>query len=78
MLSRRLSKAFREVRRRTRPMSCFQNSVSVEGTIYRVISHLSKAWEENLSPIYTQPSDTTGVNSYDWRHGVRRVWRDDP
>lgn len=40
-----IERAFREVRRRTRPMSCFQNSASVDRIIYGVISHLNKAWE---------------------------------
>ncbi len=40
-----IERAFREVRRRTRPMSCFQNSPSVDRIIYGVISHLNKAWE---------------------------------
>ena len=41
-----IERAFREVRRRTRPMSCFQNSASVDRIIYGVISHLNKAWKE--------------------------------
>jgi len=41
-----VERAFREVRRRTRPMSCFQNSVSVDRLIYGVISHLNNAWKE--------------------------------
>lgn len=40
-----IERAFREVRRRTRPMSCFQNTTSVDRIIYGVISHLNKAWE---------------------------------
>ena len=41
-----IERAFREVRRRTRPMSCFQNSASVDRIIYGVISHLNKTWQE--------------------------------
>jgi len=41
-----IERAFREVRRRTRPMSCFQNSASVDRIIYGVISHLNKGWED--------------------------------
>lgn len=41
-----IERAFREVRRRIRPMSCFQNSASVDRIIYGVISHLNKAWKE--------------------------------
>ncbi len=40
-----IERAFREVRRRTRPMSCFQNSASVDRIIYGVINHLNKSWE---------------------------------
>jgi transposase-like protein len=40
-----IERAFREVRRRTRPMSCFQNPASVDRIIYGVISHLNRAWE---------------------------------
>ncbi len=41
-----IERAFREVRRRTRPMSCFQNSASVDRIIYGVITHLNKTWED--------------------------------
>lgn len=41
-----IERAFREVRRRTRPMSCFQNPASVDRIIYGVMSHLNKAWKE--------------------------------
>jgi putative transposase len=41
-----IERAFREVRRRTRPMSCFQNTASVDRIIYGVISHLNKSWED--------------------------------
>jgi transposase-like protein len=40
-----IERAFREVRRRTRPMSCFQNSASVDRIIYGVICHLNKNWK---------------------------------
>ena len=40
-----IERAFREVRRRTRPMSSFQNSSSVDRIIYGVITHLNKSWE---------------------------------
>ena len=36
-----IERAFREVRRTTRPMSCFQNSASVERLILGVVSHLN-------------------------------------
>ena len=40
-----IERAFREVRRRTRPMSCFQNSNSIERIIFGVISHLNTNWK---------------------------------
>ena len=41
-----IESAFREVRRRTRPMSCFQNTASVDRIIYGVINHLNSNLEE--------------------------------
>ena len=41
-----IERAFREVRRRTRPMSCFQNPASVDRIIYGVINHLNSTWKE--------------------------------
>jgi len=41
-----IERSFREIRRRTRPMSCFQNTASVDRIIYGVISHLNKSWED--------------------------------
>jgi putative transposase len=41
-----IERAFREIRRRTRPMSCFQNSDSVDRIIYGVIAHLNKSWKD--------------------------------
>lgn len=40
-----IERAFREVRRRTRPMSCFQNSASVDRIIYGVFAYRNKAWK---------------------------------
>lgn len=40
-----IERAFREVRRRTRPMSCFTNDASCERIIYAVVSHLNQCWE---------------------------------
>jgi len=34
----------REVRRRTRPMSCFNNVQSIERIVYAVINHLNDQW----------------------------------
>jgi transposase-like protein len=41
-----IERAFREVRRRTRPMSCFQNPASVDRIIYGVTSYLNKGWKD--------------------------------
>jgi transposase-like protein len=48
-----IERAFREVRRRTRPMSCFQNKESVDRIVYGVISHLNQAWREKPIPQFT-------------------------
>jgi len=48
-----IERAFREVRRRTRPMSCFQNSASVDRIIYGVINHLNTDWKEKPLPQFT-------------------------
>ncbi len=48
-----IERAFREVRRRTRPMTCFQNPASVDRIIYGVISHLNKTWEKKPLPEFT-------------------------
>ena len=34
--------AFREVRRRTRPMSCFNHDQSIERIVYAVLNHLNE------------------------------------
>ena len=51
-----IERAFREVRRRTRPMSCFQNSASVERIIFGVVSKLNKNWEEKPCLEFTHNS----------------------
>jgi putative transposase len=40
-----IERAFREVRRRTRPMSSFSNLESCDRIVYGVISHLNSSWE---------------------------------
>jgi putative transposase len=40
-----IERSFREVRRRTRPISCFNNTASVNRIIFGVISHLNKDWK---------------------------------
>lgn len=51
-----IERAFREVRRRTRPMSCFQNPASVNRIIYGVTSYLNKAWKEKPLAEFTHNS----------------------
>ncbi len=40
-----IERAFREVRRRTRPISCFQDTRSCERIIFGVFSYLNKKWK---------------------------------
>jgi putative transposase len=49
-----IERSFREVRRRTRPMSCFNNTASVNRIIFGVISHLNKDWKEKPLWQFTQ------------------------
>ncbi len=51
-----IERAFREVRRRTRPMTCFTNDASCERIIYAVVSHLNKYWEGRPLQQFTQNS----------------------
>lgn len=51
-----IERTFREVRRRTRPMSCFQNSQSVDRIVYGVISHLNASWKAKPLPHFTHNS----------------------
>ncbi|HWU38836.1 MAG TPA: IS256 family transposase, partial [Candidatus Acidoferrum sp.] len=40
-----IERAFREVRRRVRPMTCFTNGASCDRIVYAVITHLNAQWE---------------------------------
>lgn len=40
-----IERAFREVRRRTRPMTCFTNTASCDRIIYAVTSYLNAQWQ---------------------------------
>ncbi len=51
-----IERAFREIRRRTRPMSCFQNSASVDRIIYGVTVHLNRSW--NARPLLQSTHNT--------------------
>lgn len=43
-----IERSFREVRRRTRPVSCFNNDASCRRILYGVFHHLNKRYEERL------------------------------
>lgn len=45
-----IERCFREIRRRTRPMTCFNNNASCERIIYAVFSHLNKNWKGSPLP----------------------------
>ncbi|MCX7793750.1 MAG: transposase, partial [Thermodesulfovibrionales bacterium] len=49
-----IERAFREVRRRTRPMSCFNNTASIERIVYAVISRLNEHWRIKPLNEFTQ------------------------
>lgn len=40
-----IERSFRKVRRRTRPMSCFQNSDGIQRIIYAIFFRQNKIWE---------------------------------
>jgi transposase-like protein len=47
-----IERAFREVRRRTRPMSCFQNRASVERIIFAIFYRLNKKWGNGKNSLF--------------------------
>jgi transposase-like protein len=49
-----IERAFREVRRRTRTMSCFTNGKSVDRIIFGVLNHLNQTWRDKPLPNFTQ------------------------
>jgi putative transposase len=51
-----IERSFREVRRRTRTISCFTNGKSVDRIIYGVISHLNQTWKDKPIAQFTQQS----------------------
>jgi transposase-like protein len=51
-----IERAFREVRRRTRPMSAFTNDASCERIIYALMVHLNKQWSRKPSRQFTHKS----------------------
>lgn len=48
-----IERAFREVRRRTRPMSSFSNLASCDRIIYGVASYLNSSWDRKPLPEFT-------------------------
>lgn len=49
-----IERAFREVRRRTRPISCFTNQNSVNRIIYAILTRLNNKWEDKPLKEFTQ------------------------
>jgi putative transposase len=49
-----IERSFREVRRRTRTMSCFNNTQSIERIVYAVLSHLNDQWGKRPLKEFTQ------------------------
>lgn len=49
-----IERAFREVRRRTRPMSCFTNQDSVNRIIYAILNRLNNKWKDKPLREFTQ------------------------
>lgn len=49
-----IERAFREVRRRTRPISTFTNTASCERIIYGIICYLNSKWEDRRLKEFTQ------------------------
>jgi len=49
-----IERAFREVRRRTRPMSCFTNQDSVNRIIYAIFTRLNNKWKDKPLVEFTQ------------------------
>jgi putative transposase len=49
-----IERAFRELRRRTRPMSSFSNVASCDRIVFGVVSHLNRSWKDKPLPEFTQ------------------------
>lgn len=49
-----IERAFREVRRRTRPMSCFNHDQSIERIVYAVLNRLNEQWGKKPLKEFTQ------------------------
>jgi putative transposase len=51
-----IERAFREVRRRVRPMTCFTNPASCDRIVYAVVTHLNTEWALHPLKGFTQKS----------------------
>ena len=51
-----IERCFREVRRRTRPMSAFCNDASCERIVYALIAHMNAQWSHKPLPGFTHKS----------------------
>ena len=51
-----IERVFREVRRRTRPMSCFNSDGSCERIIFAVFNHQNRTWKDRFLPEFTHNS----------------------
>lgn len=49
-----IERSFREVRRRTRPMTSFTNPASCDRIVFGVIAHLNRSWEKKPLKEFTQ------------------------
>lgn len=49
-----IERSFREVRRRTRPMSCFNHDQSIERIVYAVLNRLNEQWGKKPLKEFTQ------------------------
>lgn len=49
-----IERAFREVRRRTRPISCFNHPASIERIVFAVLTHLNTTWSHRPALQSTQ------------------------
>ena len=71
-----IQRAFREVRRRTRPMSCFNNTQSIERIVFAILSRLNEQWTIKTLKEFTQKIDVTmrnlswlpNIHSYKIKH----------
>ena len=66
-----IERVFREVRRRTRPMSCFTNTRSVERIIFAIFNRQNEIWKDNR--LVMQRERVTGMGRIGPRRNRREV-----